>query len=264
MLLASLLFFSLSGCGTSDEMSVDKDTHIDISWQWQLNGPLNTSYDVDVYDIDLFDTDIDIIDSLHQRGIKVICYFSAGSYESWREDAQEFPQDALGNKLDAWQGERWLDIRNDTVKNIMINRLDLAKEKGCDGVEPDNIDGYTYDTGFDLTANDQLQYNKFLSAQAKQRGLLIALKNDMKQIKELEPYFDLAINEQCHQYNECKLFLPFIEHNKPVFNAEYAQKYKDNTNGARDQLCIESKALGIQTLILPIKLDDTFRYSCNE
>ena len=32
--------------------------------------------------------------------------------------------------------------------------------------------------------------------------------------------FDFAVNEQCHQYNECESLTPFTEQNKAVFNAE--------------------------------------------
>ncbi len=48
------------------------------TWQWQLNGEINTNYDVDMYDIDLAETPQNIIDELHLKGKKVICYFSAG------------------------------------------------------------------------------------------------------------------------------------------------------------------------------------------
>jgi len=137
------------------------------------------------------------------------------------------------------------------------------KEKGCDGVEPDNVDGYTNDTGFNLTSNDQIQYNKFLANEAHQRGLSIGLKNNLDQIEVLEPFFDFAVNEQCHEYTECNLLLPFIENNKPVFNAEYDDIYVDNTNNARNLLCDDANAMEFKTLILPMDLDDSFRFSCD-
>ena len=65
--------------------------NIRTTWQWQLNSILNTSYDVDLYDVDLFNTEQATIDDLHAQGKKVICYFSAGSYENWREDKDSFP-----------------------------------------------------------------------------------------------------------------------------------------------------------------------------
>ena len=73
----------------------------------------------------------------------MICYFSAGSYEAWRDDASQFPASALGDTLDGWEDERWLDIRDQGVLAIMETRIALASEKGCDAVEPDNVDNYT-------------------------------------------------------------------------------------------------------------------------
>jgi len=235
---------------------------INTSWQWQLQGTVNTAYDVEIYDIDLFDSNTTLIETLHNDERKVICYFSAGSYEEWREDASDFPSAVLGNDMDGWAGEKWLDISNEALKPIMKARLDLAQQKGCDGVEPDNMDGYTNDTGFSLNADEQLAYNKFIANEARKRGLSVGLKNDLDQITELEPFYDFSVNEQCHQYNECDRMQPFIDANKPVLTAEYAQEYIDNNNGERDDMCADSIALQFKTLVLPLDLDDSFRYSC--
>jgi hypothetical protein len=235
----------------------------DTSWQWQLTGDINISYDVEVYDIDLFDSSTDLIQSLKNNGKKVICYFSAGSYENWRSDKNSFPISVLGDTMDGWENERWLDISNEKLAPIMKARLDLAVEKGCDGVEPDNMDGYLNNTGFELSETDQLAYNKFIANEARKRGLSVGLKNDLEQITELEPYFDFSLNEQCNEYDECYMLQAFIEANKPVFNAEYAQKYLNNINHERDELCTESINSKFKTLILPLDLDDSFRYSCD-
>ncbi|HNY69880.1 MAG TPA: endo alpha-1,4 polygalactosaminidase [Syntrophorhabdus sp.] len=192
------------------------------SWQWQLNGRVNQSYDVDMYDIDLFETDPSVVLSLHDQGKRVICYFSAGSLEQWRPDASAFPPSVIGKPLAGWPGERWLDIRKiDIVGPIMAARLDLCREKGFDGVETDNIEGYTNDTGFPLTYEDQLKYNAFLAHEAHARGLSIGLKNDLDQIPDLVHLFDWALNEQCFQFDECHKLMPFIEAGKAVFHVEY-------------------------------------------
>jgi len=192
------------------------------SWQWQLKGKLNTNYGVDMYDIDLFDNSKETIKALQDKGIKVICYFSAGSYEDWRIDKDDFPNEVLGNTLEGWEDEKWLDISKiELLAPIMKKRMDLAVEKGCDGVEPDNVDGYSNDNGFSLTSQDQLNYNKWLAEEAHERDLTIGLKNDLDHIPELVDYFDFALNEQCFAYNECETLLPFIEKGKAVFGVEY-------------------------------------------
>jgi len=233
---------------------------LNTTWQWQLQGNINTNYDVAMYDVDLFDTDIELIQSLQDRDIKVICYFSAGSYENWREDSESFSSNILGDELDGWEGERWLDISNAELYPIMQARLDLAVQKGCDGVEPDNMDGYANNTGFSLSSDEQLIYNVFIANEARTRGLSVGLKNDLNQIERLEPYFDFALNEQCHRYKECDLLKPFIDANKPVFNAEYNDKYFNEDE--RDTLCQSANELNFNTMFLPQALDDTFRYAC--
>lgn len=98
--------------------------------------------DVDVYDVDLFETDKDTIATLHRLGKKVICYFSGGSYEPGRPDSGDFAQGDLGDALDGWPDERWVRLGSEGIRGIMKGRVELAHEKGCDGVDPDNVDGF--------------------------------------------------------------------------------------------------------------------------
>lgn len=233
------------------------------TWQWQLTGRINTGYDVAIYDLDLFDAPDRTLADLRAQGRRIVCYFSAGSSENWRKDFDRFKPADMGRPLDGWAGERWLDVRSQNVRVIMAARLDLAVERGCDAVEPDNVDGYSNKPGFPFTASDQLDYNRFLATEAHRRGLGIGLKNDLAQVRALVDSFDFAVNEQCAQYRECDRLRPFTAAGKPVFSAEYQRKYRDNVAGARDALCAASRAANIRTLVLPLKLNDKYRYSCD-
>ncbi len=254
----------VAGCGGSDDdVTVDvpegsPTIAADVTWQWQLQGTINTSYDVDVYDIDLFDAPHDVIDQLHADGRTVLCYFSAGSFEQWRADADGFPAAAIGNTLDGWEDERWLDTRDATVREVLAARLDLAVERGCDGVEPDNVTAFQNDSGFELAPEDQLDFNRFLADAAHSRGLLIGLKNDLSQIPDLVSSFDFAVNEECLEYGECEAYAPFVEAGKAVFNAEYAESAVQDPAGT----CAAATGAGLRTLILPLDLDDSMRISC--
>ncbi|MBK8137732.1 MAG: endo alpha-1,4 polygalactosaminidase [Chloroflexi bacterium] len=230
------------------------------TWQWQLSGTVNVGHDVDMYDIDLFDTPQETLDTLHLDGRIVICYFSAGSFENFRPDKDSFPAIVKGNRLDEWPGEKWLDIRNLAILGpIMEARMDLAVTKGCDGVEPDNIDGYTNDTGFPLTYSDQLTYNVWLAAEAHARGLSIGLKNDLDQIPDLVDDFDWMLNEQCYQYEECDLLLPFISANKAVFGVEYMEEQGDPR-----QYCRVAESAGYSWLVKTYDLGDTAVNPCSD
>jgi hypothetical protein len=95
--------------------------------------------DADIFDLDLADTPRSTIDQLHRKGKRVICYFSAGSAESWRSDYSRFQAKDKGDTLRDWNREKWLDIRSPDVFEVMKARMKLGADKGCDGVDPDNV-----------------------------------------------------------------------------------------------------------------------------
>ncbi len=219
------------------------------TWQWQLTGTIDTSYDVQMYDIDLFDAPQSKIDQLHSDGRIVICYFSAGSWEDWRPDANRFSNNVKGSN-NGWPGEKWLDIRQLGILGpIMEARMDLAVQKNCDGLEPDNIDGWDgNNTGFPLTANDQLTYNEWLATQAHERNLSIGLKNDLGQVNQLLNDFDWALDEECFELDKCEALLPFINAGKAVFHVEY--------NKNTSQFCAQANAWGFSSMKKRLDLDE--------
>ena len=198
------------------------------TFQIQLQGEVDVSYDADVYDIDLFDSPKSLVAELHDLDRRVVCYMSAGTYERWRPDAKRFPKKVLGQPLEEWPGERWLDVRVlKTLKPIMRDRVRRCARKGFDGIDFDNVDGFTNDTGFPLTRGDQLRYLRFLARAAHGHDLAAGLKNLPQLAAELEPGWEFVVNEQCFQYEECDGYLAFIDAGKPVFNIEYELDLED-------------------------------------
>ncbi|MDA0161515.1 endo alpha-1,4 polygalactosaminidase [Solirubrobacter ginsenosidimutans] len=224
------------------------------TWQWQLSGTIDTSVDAQMYDVDLFDTPASVVETLHAQGRRAVCYLSAGSFETGRPDARAFPAAVLGEPLDGYPDERWLDIRRlDVLGPIMEARMDLCRSKGFDAVEADNVDGYANKSGFPLTADDQLRYNRFLAAAAHARGLSIGLKNDLDQVAQLEPGFDWALNEQCFQYDECDRLKPFVAAGKAVFVTEYELEPA--------AFCARAQADGFMAMVKRLELGP-FRQPC--
>ena len=205
-----------------------------VSWNYQLsdNGSIAILPGVDLYIIDL-DTARTAIPILRARvkDVKVICYFSAGSFEDFRVDDDRdrgkfsirYPKDwrgVVGKKLDGWPGERWVDVRSSKVKSITNRRLGFAKTIGCDGVDPDNVDGYQNQSGFDIRKKDQIKFNRWLSKRAHKLGLAVGLKNAVELLEKLHLYYDFFINESCFTYQECQEY-EIVGSNKPVFGVEY-------------------------------------------
>ncbi|RUM32302.1 MAG: endo alpha-1,4 polygalactosaminidase [Aquifex sp.] len=251
--LLLFLFVFLTACGGGREFPK-------ITWYIQLEGKLDTTKNVKLYDVDLFNTSDQVIKELKAKGKTVICYFSAGTWEDWRPDAQEFPKEAIGKPYKSWDGEYFLDVRNEKVREIMVKRLKLAKQKGCDGVDPDNLDTYQYDTGFNLTKEDLKDYAIFLSKEAKKLGLKIGLKNNGILVKELLNYFDFSVVEECHKYKDCFYYYPFINSGKPVFNIEY----EPMSEGEFLELCRQAKEEGFMTAVYNKALDGRVFKPCWE
>lgn len=172
----------------------------------------------------MFDNAASVVAALHAKGFKVIAYIESGSWTSGRPDSSQFPASVIGEQISGWS-DKWLDIRSSKVRQIMAARFDLAKSKGFDAVEPDCIDGWQNNTGFPLTAQDQIDYNKWIANYCHSIGLSVGLKGDNDQVGALYTYFDWALNEQCNQYSECfkspNSYALFINANKAVFNCEY-------------------------------------------
>lgn len=232
------------------------------TWNIQLTGDIVTDVDAELHDIDLFDAPQATIDALHADGRRVICYFSAGSSEDWRPDFNDLDPAALGEPLDGWPGEKWLDVRHPSVWSVMRGRLDLAVTKNCDGVDPDNMDGWLQTSGFDLTAADQRAYDRWIANQAHLRGLTVGLKNAGDQVPDLVDYFDFELNEQCHEYDECDQLAPFTASGKPIFNIEYPGDEAD-AQAAAATICPDALAADLRTLLLPYELDGAWRVACD-
>lgn len=226
------------------------------SWQWQLSGTVDQSYNVAMYDIDMFDNSASLVASLHARGRKVICYIDAGAWENGRPDSGKLPANSpvLGRTVEGWPNERWLDIRQLRVIGPLLQaRLDQCKAKGFDGTELDLIDGYQNNTGFPLTPQDELRFARWLANQAHLRGLSVAQKGNPDQANQLVNWFDWELDEQCFEYSECQELQTYIAHGKAVMEVEYNLDPAD--------FCSQANALNFNSLKKNLDLD-AYRQAC--
>jgi Glycoside-hydrolase family GH114 len=164
--LSNMLYWLLLLVCAYASTSFGGEVAFSVGQKWQIilsNPPIVTSntkvvpQDALVWDIDTVDADAGDISVLHAQGKIVICYFSAGTYEYWRPDADQFkPADKGASLAPQWPDENWLNIKSANVRTIMTARIKLAASKGCDAVDPDNV-------GTRLT----LSYNLPLSSTSK-------------------------------------------------------------------------------------------------
>jgi hypothetical protein len=203
-----------------------------VQWQWQLSSSptaaeLRTAYAAGAraFDIDVDGATAASVKAIHVlgAGVGAVCYIDVGGWEDYRSDAANFPASVKGKPMDGWPSERWLDIRQTAVlKPLMQARMQMCASKGFNAVEPDVLDGYQSNTGFPLTAAQQMTYNIMIAGLAHAAGLSVAQKGDVDQATQLQPYFDWTLNEQCGQYNECGALSAYSKAGKAVWIVEYS------------------------------------------
>lgn len=186
-------------------------------------------------------------------------------------DANDFQPGDLGKGLDGWAGEKWLKLGSENVRGIMKKRVEMAKEKGCDGVDPDNVDGYQNDNGLGLTQQDSIDYVSYLSSITLPLNLTMGLKNAGDIIPAVLPLVQFSVNEECVKYGECATFKPFIDAGKPVFHIEYPDNAGEGevaTQGLEEdvvrQFCSQTGkgegSSGFSTLLKKMELDGWVEY----
>ncbi|KAJ6789593.1 hypothetical protein PWT90_09058 [Aphanocladium album] len=197
------------------------------AWQIVIRGPLDMSKpltpDVPVWDIDAVDNPASTIQALRDAGKKVICYFSAGTWENWRKDKDDFPEEDIGKGLPKWKGEKYVNIRSQAIRDIMTARIQAAHDSGCHAIDPDNLDIYSSDSGFDITPEEAAEYLNFLAAEAKKLGMSTGLKNAPEIVPLVIDSTHFVVNEECaNPENEnCGEYQPYIASGKPVFQIQY-------------------------------------------
>lgn len=225
------------------------------AWQIQLSGSIDTSVGVPWYEIDAFDTDDSVIAALHAAGRTVSCYVSAGTDESWRADSADFPPAAVGKALADYSNERWVDVRDATVRSINQKRLARAAARGCDAVELSNVQGHTSDTGFPLTAADDLAYARLLVGAAHAAKLSVGASVSDDLVASLATEVDWGLTEECLAYDTCEAWKAVVAAGKTVFMIEYG------SGTDAPVLCPKAAGLGFSLVIKRSSLD-AFRVGC--
>jgi uncharacterized protein (TIGR01370 family) len=248
LLSATLCFFvSCGGGGSDDDGNVNQDTpqnelldaveedtrnelfDVGDSFEWRLdNIDSSAILDAKVVDVDAFSTSKRTVTSLHIDGKVVIAYLSVGTMDIQREDASDFPPEILGKPYPDFPDERFIDIRQiDKIKPIITKRLDLIKEKGFDGIEPDNIDLYAWDedgknaTGFSIEQAENEKYIDFIIDEARKRGLSVGQKNATDLSEKYVNKFDWVLVESAFKLKFEDDVKIYPQKGKPVFAVEY-------------------------------------------
>ncbi|RYO78163.1 hypothetical protein DL766_009089 [Monosporascus sp. MC13-8B] len=223
-----------------------------VKWQFEIQDPLlvpaNTSdplepEDAQVWDIDLWHAfkNPEIVERLHDRQKTVICYFNFGAVQPEDCDFDQWLSQGLWNGT--WYGdvegndpycERYVDLRDPRVLELLRGRLRSAADAGCDGVDPDNIDVYTVDDRISQELNAQVIRDMAAYAKSSEvsRQMLFGQKNAQDMVPDLVGALDFAVLENCIREDFCSEFSPYVNSNppKPVVDIEYPVSLESPTS----------------------------------
>jgi hypothetical protein len=256
MLVALGLLVAVTLCGGRPSLAGWRPTpgqRFDI----QLVAPFDLIRPADVVALPLFGTLPTRLQELRSRGVAAVCHVMAGAWESWRPDAGQFPQPVVGRPTGGRADQRWLDIRQASLRPVLERRVDLCRDRGFDGVLFAGLDGYARNSGFDLTAEQQLAFNRWLAEVAHARGLAAGIINDLDQAGELANAFDFLVADTCIAQSNCAAIQPFLAANKPVFLLDY-------TNVARrmNEHCAAIKEIGVSLIFKTQYLNGKLHRRC--
>ena len=211
-----------------------------------------------------------VVTALHGAGKYSICYVEAGAYQAGFPDDSDFAAGDYTNgsnsnttAMRGWSGEWWFDLRgfagwstsNPTVfpggsaadqaaaVNIaagLAKRFSWCALEGQDGVEADDLDGYTNPSntgaaggGWGLTKQDSVGFEAWIAYTVHADGLAWFDKNDAA--NGAAAVADGYIIEECNYYDDpCGTktqqgdATPFLQARVPVLNAEYMQGRRDD------------------------------------
>jgi hypothetical protein len=136
----------------------------------------------------------------------------------------------------------------------MEERMALAAEKGCDGVDPDNVENYDSGNYFRITRNDGIDYVKKLADLAHSYGMAMGLKNAGDILSEVIDDIEFAVNESCASSDECDYYEELIEAGKPVLHVEYVNSNNNVPANTRNRYCLKNEEDYASTFSTTIKV----------
>ncbi|KAI3656652.1 hypothetical protein MP638_003440 [Amoeboaphelidium occidentale] len=216
---------------------------------------------VGVFIFDGFRVNKTISKQLADNGTHVLCYFSAGTIETWSPDFDRF-KGLLGKKVIGRDQIYWIDnSKISLLEPIFLDRIKLAKESHCSGIDWANTNSYTQDTGVNVNPQSAFYLMRKLYEWTHKNGLLVGLSNNPNFNFNFGELFDYRIVTTCTFDDSCQAYQNFTKTNKPVFGLEYADA--DSTPATIAKKCNAMYQGNITGIIRDYTMNtDGFYFSC--
>jgi hypothetical protein len=226
-----------------------------VTWQAQLSGAVDPSLDVNLFYLDSDFTSAAVVSQLRAKGKLVLCYVSAGTFEPWRKDANDFPESVLGEPLADYPREQWLDVRAPSVRKLMQARLATMAMAGCDGVYPSSLEAHLHSSGFDITRSDMVAYAGWFATEIHAHGMSAGLSVSADLIPDVEHAYDWALAIDCLSSSGCTPWAPVRQSGRAVLLVEFGD------SSDTGHVCDAAASLGFDAIIKRPAFDG-FRVGC--
>jgi hypothetical protein len=212
-------------------------------WFARLDGAVDIGEDAEVFYLDADQQPAEDLRALHAQGRRYFCYLSAGTLESFRADAQLFPAAAVGEVVPKFPNERWLDLRDRQVRELMARRLEGLAAAGCDGVALASLGDDEAERGFPLRLADIADYARFLAEASHDAGMSVGITGSADLVLEVSSSVDFGLAVACVQGSECREYAVLSAAQKPVLYVELGEE------AAAPSLCKSAQALGFDAIV---------------
>jgi hypothetical protein len=202
------------------------------------------------------------IATLKARQTVVVCRVGLGGMWTTDPDASKFPEASrlvIDPKMPT--EERILDLTDrGPWEDAALARIDLAKEIGCDAIEPYRIDHFGINV--DLTLEEQIAWYAKVAEEVHERDLSVGMRNGSEIYDTQAASFDWAIIERCGEDDVCDMVRDVLELRKAVFALDYNTTLTGLAQNP-DVMCMRHDEAGIEDgLVKDAALSSAFRQQC--
>lgn len=209
---------------------------------------------------------------LHGQGGKVMCHVGTGAIRLDEPDATKFegyeatppdrPTAPAAGSVIGWSVPtdpmaRFVDYRDPAAQKILLKRVQLAKDIGCDGIAAyrNDLAAFENDTGFPVTAPQDVVWIKAVAKAGHDvmisvggRGVLVG------NISEVKLDYDWLLVERCGELDDCDSFRQVIAAFRSVFALE--------TASTKEILCPRWQDAQVDGILKTPALDGTAPIRC--
>ena len=221
---------------------------------------------------------------LHGSGTIVLCHAGTGAMKLTDPDAMKFPgyeatppnrptamkaASAIGwstSLTDA--NERFVDFRIAAAADVIYQRIQLAKDIGCDGVLAQRNDAELFTDpsltpGFTVQEEQESAWIVNLANKAHQLKLSIGGRGNhaAPYVQEVRDDYDWLMAERCSEGPDCDLGKAFTNVHRAVFALDYTT-FEDGTANSKTSICDAYKNTEVDGII-KTALDGSAPDRCN-